>query len=86
MLNFKHMRQATGKADKKIVNQLLAGKVGQRYQGKQVIVCEGEIHVVPNSSQRVDQLLIQLTKKYPGSTPTVTFVPKPSTYILVVCP
>jgi len=70
--------------DKKILYQLLSGKKGKQYQGKQVIICAGDVFVVPGNRPAVDALMRKLAKNYPDITPTVTFVPKQATYILLV--
>lgn len=84
MLDYVYMKRSDSKkADEKILHDLLTGKIGKKFQGKQVIVCAGDVFIVPQKPSDVDELLKRLVKKHPHITPIVTFVPKEATYILV---
>lgn len=67
-------------------NQLIA-KLSQdpQYEGKQVVVMGKEIHILStkNKAQRA-KLLISLVEKYPRQTPTIAFIPKQDTLILIL--
>lgn len=70
--------------DQKIISTLLSDKVPRKYQGKQVVVCGGEVYVLPREDKKAGDFINRLVEKHPGSTPTITFVPKQGTYILLI--
>lgn len=55
-----------------------------KYRGKEVVTVNNEIHLLStkNKEARV-KLLTSLVKKYPGSTPMITLIPKENTLILI---
>ena len=70
--------------DEKILTNLLSGKAAKKYEGKQVVIFAGEIHILPRNDDKSKEVINQLITKHPGVTPTVTFVPKHGTYILIL--
>lgn len=70
--------------DDKILTNLLSGKAAKRYEGKQVVIIGGEAHILPRSDKKSKETINSLINKYPNTTPTITFVPKHGTYILVL--
>lgn len=70
------------KRNEKILAHLLSGKVAKKYEGKQVVICEGNVYILPEDDKKSKELLDKLITKHPKSTPTITFVPRHGTYIL----
>ena len=66
-----------------IITSLLSGKMGKKYEGKQVVLFEGKVYVLPSDDLKSAKFLEELIKKYPKSTPTLAFVPKKGSYILL---
>lgn len=64
----------------KIINALLSGKMGRKYQRKYVAVVGGEVLIVPKKDQK--KFLTDLRRKFPKQTPHFVFVPGPEAYIL----
>ena len=50
--------------DKKIITTLLSGKVAKKYEGKQVVVCGGKVHILPRDDKKANSLLNKLIKQY----------------------
>lgn len=67
----------------KIIESLFSGKPAKRYRGKHVVVIGDEVHVLPYDEQEADRLFEKLEKEYPEETPTLLFVPKEESYILL---
>lgn len=72
------------KKDEKILANLLSGKTAKKYEGKQVVICEGHVYVLPGDDKKAGDFFNRLIAKHPKSTPTITFVPRHGTYILVL--
>ena len=73
------------KKDKeKILSTLLSGKAAKKYQGKQVVIFDQQVYILPENDKEAAKLVNSLIVKKPGITPTITFVPKQGTYILVI--
>lgn len=72
------------KQDEKILTNLLSGKAAKRYEGKQVVICAGRVFVFPKDDKKSRELLGKLIAKYPKEAPTIAFVPKQGTYILLL--
>ena len=70
-------------SSERLVTALLSGKMGKKYQGKQVMVVGNEISIVPTSKVEAERLFKKLDKKSPGQTPTIVYVPHAETYILI---
>lgn len=70
------------KSDAKILQTLLSGRAGKKYEGKQVVICAGEVYIFPQDDNKSKDFLNELIRKHPTVTPTITFVPKQGTYIL----
>lgn len=68
----------------KILTNLLSGKAAKKYEGKQVVICGGEAYILPTDDSKSKELLNKLIAKYPKIKPTITFVPKHGTYILIL--
>ncbi|GEM_PF-4485118 len=68
--------------NEKILTNLLSGKTAKKYEGKQVVICGGQVFVFPKDDNKSKEMLDKLITKYPNSTPTIAFVPKHGTYIL----
>ncbi len=62
---------------------LLAGKLGKKYQGKQVVVIGDEVHIIPKTKIEATKLFKKLDKKAPNQTPAIVYVPRPEAYILI---
>lgn len=67
--------------DEKILTNLLSGKAAKKYEGKQVVISEGKIYILPKNDNKSKEALNKLIAKHPKTTPTITFVPKHGTYI-----
>mgnify|MGYP001567248286 CR=1 FL=1 len=74
----------TYKDDQKTIANLLSGKVSKKYQGKEVVVMEGKVYLLPENDEQSKNLINKLIQEHPGLTPTITFVPKHGTYILLI--
>lgn len=70
--------------DEKILANLLSGKVSKKYEGRQVVIVEGEAYILPQDDSTSKKVLNKLIAKHPKATPTITFVPRHGTYILIV--
>ena len=70
--------------DDKILTNLLSGKAGKKYEGKQVVIIGGEIYILPKDDKNSKEILNNLIAKHPKITPIITFVPKHGTYILIL--
>lgn len=76
------MKQQVSAKDK-IITSLLSGKMGKRYEGKQVILFDEKVYILPQDDQKSAKFVEGLIKQNPKSTPTVAFVPKKGSYILL---
>lgn len=65
-----------------ILTSLLSGKTAKKYEGRQVVIVEGKVYVLPYDDKKSKEVLNKLISKHPKVTPTITFVPKAGTYIL----
>jgi len=72
------------KGKEKILSTLLSGKAAKKYQGKQVVIFDQQVYILPENDKEAAKLVNSLIVKKPGITPTITFVPKQGTYILVI--
>lgn len=81
MLRNKTMRNNLKPEDKLI----LKASADPKYKGRQIVVVGKEIHVLTtkNKKERA-KLLTSLVRKYPTSTPTITYIPKDNTLILIL--
>lgn len=70
--------------NEKILATLLSDKAAKKYEGKQVVVFGGEVYILPENDRKAKQFLNKLMTERPKVTPTITFVPKHGTYILIV--
>lgn len=70
--------------DERILSTLLSGRVAKKYEGKQVVVCAGQVYILPEDDKKSNEFLKRLIAGHPKSIPTITFVPKHGTYILVL--
>jgi len=71
------------KRDEKIIKILHSDKAPKKYQGKEVVVLGGKIYTFPKDDKKAGKLLNNLIKKFPGVTPTITFIPKPGTIYIM---
>lgn len=69
--------------DQKLISTLLSGKPPKKYEGKQVAVFEGKIYLLPDDDKKSGEFISKLIKEHPKSIPTITYVPKQGTYILL---
>lgn len=76
------MNKQVKSSNETVVDKLLSGTAGEKYQGKQVVVIGGKIHILPEDDRESAEMVDQLEHKYPGQTPHLVFVPRPETYIL----
>lgn len=72
------------KQNEQIIANLLSGKAAKKFEGKQVVVFQDDVYILPKNDARAKEFLNQLIAKYPNITPTITFVPKHGTYILIL--
>lgn len=70
--------------DDKILTNLLSEKAAKKYEGKQVVIFGGEIYILPANDNKSKEVLNNLIAKHPKIMPTITFVPKHGTYILIL--
>lgn len=68
--------------DEKLLSFLLSGKAGKKYKGKQVVVFNGKVYILPEDDQKAAQFVAKLRKKDKKATPILTFVPRQDSYIL----
>jgi hypothetical protein len=73
-----------GKDKEEILSMLLSGKVAKKYRGKQVVIFDRQVFILPENDEKAAKFVNSLIAKKPGITPTITFVPKQGTYILVI--
>lgn len=67
----------------KTIAALLSGKLGKKYQGKQVLVLGREVHIIPKTKIEATKLFKKLDKKSPDQTPAIVYVPRAEAYILI---
>ncbi len=67
-----------------IIANLLSGKMGKKYEGKQVVLFDEKVYVLPEDDKESAKFVERLVKQNPRSTPTVAFVPKKGSYILLI--
>lgn len=72
------------KSNYSVEKQILMQAAGDpRYRGKQIVVIHKNIHILSTKSKTARaKLLISLKKKYPESTPLITYIPKEETLII----
>lgn len=70
------------KKDEKIIQTLHSDKAPKKYQGKEVVVLGGRVYIMPEDDKKVGEFINKLIAKHPKLTPSLTFVPRPGTYIL----
>lgn len=70
--------------DKNITSQNLLAKIYQdpKYKGKHIIIINDKVYATKTGKAK-SVLLDKLLKKYPDKTPTITFIPKVDTLILI---
>ena len=70
---------------KKINSKVLFKKIyaDSRYKGKHIIIIGGKIFAT-KTGLSASKMLEELLKKYPGSTPTLTYIPKADTLISLI--
>jgi hypothetical protein len=66
----------------KLVEKLLSGAAEEKYQGKQVVLMDNHIYILPDDDHQAATLIEDLEKQYPNQTPHLVTVPRPETYIL----
>lgn len=66
----------------KLVEKLLSGGVKEKYQGKQVVLMDDHVYILPDDDHQAAALIEGLEKQYPNQTPHLITVPRPETYIL----
>lgn len=54
-----------------------------RYKGKHIVIIENQIYIA-KTGKEVSAMLPKLIKKYPHSTPTITYIPKADALILIL--
>lgn len=69
---------------KKITTDILISQAyrNPKYQGKHIIVIGGKIHAKETGRESAKQLE-KLLKRYPKETPSITYIPKADTLILI---
>ena len=72
------------KTKQQILSLLLSGKAAKRYQGKQVVVFDGRVYILPENDQEAGIFVNRLMERNPGIKPTLAFVPRAETYILII--
>lgn len=72
------------KQNEQIIANLLSGKAAKKFAGKQVVIFQDDVYILPRNDVKAKEFLNQLITKYPNTTPTITFVPKHGTYILIL--
>ena len=65
-----------------IIANLLSGKMGKKYEGKQVVLIDNKVHILPEDDLESARFVERLIKKNPKSIPTIAFVPNKGSYIL----
>ena len=76
------MKQSISSRDQ-IITNLLSGKMDKKYEGKQVVVFDNKVYLLPEDDKKSAKFVEKLIKKNPKSTPTIAFVPKEGSYILL---
>lgn len=77
------MKKIKKTTKEKVLTNLLSGKAGKKYQGKQVVILDGQVYILPEDGQESADFVDELIKKHPKSRPTITYVPCRGTYILL---
>lgn len=54
-----------------------------QYKGKHVIIIDGKVYATKTGKAKT-KLLHELLKKHPADTPTITYIPKADSLILVL--
>jgi len=70
--------------EEKIITSLLSGRTAKKYEGRQVVTMGGKVYILPYDDKKSKDVLNKLISKHPKATPTITFVPKHGTYILIL--
>lgn len=55
-----------------------------KLKGKHIIVIAGNIYTASTGKEAV-KIFNKVTKQYPGQQPTVTYIPKAESLILIIC-
>lgn len=63
-------------------NLLLKIYQSPKYKGKHIIAIGGKIYATKTGKAK-SELLDKLLKKYPSTTPTITYIPKVDSLILI---
>lgn len=77
----KTSRKATNQ-DTQLRDKLLSGAVGEKYQGKQVVLIDQQVVILPEDDREAVTLVEKLEKQYPDQIPHLISVPRPETYVL----
>ena len=69
---------------KKAITDILISQAYRdpKYQGKHIIIIDGKIYAAKTGKESARQLE-ELLKKYPKETPSITYIPKVDTLILI---
>lgn len=67
----------------KMLANLLSGKAAKKYEGKQVVIYGEEVYILPQDDKKSKDFFNKLIAQHPKVAPTITFVPKHGTYILI---
>ena len=59
----------------------LAILTNPRYRGKHLVIIQDEVYTA-RTGREATRLFDRLTKKFPGKTPTLAYIPKEDTLIL----
>jgi hypothetical protein len=65
-----------------LVDRLLSGAAAAKYQGQQVVVIGGQVHVLPEDDRESVELIEALERKYPEEIPHLLHVPRPESYVV----
>ena len=66
--NARMLDKVTNK-NEKVVEKLLSGTAGEKFQGKQVVVIGEKPHILPDNDQESVALVDKLEQKLPGQIP-----------------
>ena len=70
------------KKDETIIAALLSGKGAKKYEGKEVVVMEGKVYLLPEEDKKSQKFFNNLIAKHPKATPILVDVPTHEAYIL----
>jgi len=63
-----------------LVEKLLSGQAEEKYRGKQVVVIDERVFVLPEDDRESAALIEDLERQYPDQIPHLVFVPRSETY------